>query len=228
MDLPYIPLTAEQRAYLRQHDNAIHWTRGNVMLMFQGKCANTAIKAAILMAEGGVDSTINIHADPRLLYINREHIARYRSIVPVVAVVRRPWDRMVSFWRDKVAGRSPENFTCDYIPGAFGNMPFRTFVEAALAAEPDKGDLAPAHTFLSLDGTSLPHETIKFEDLTEGDGWKRLRHWTACAWDLPEKLPHFNKPRQPRPELERQTEHRLRIAVYTRYYTDYKLFGWNA
>lgn len=107
-------------------------------------------------------------------------------------------------------------------------MPFRTFVEAALAAELDKDDLAPAHTFLSLGGASLPHETIKFEDLIEGDGWERLRHWTACAWDLPEKLPHFNKPRQPRPELERQTEHRLRIAVYTRYYTDYKLFGWNA
>lgn len=172
---------------------------------------------------------MNIHADPRLLYVSRDHVIRYcRSGIPVIAIVRRPWDRLVSFWRDKVAGRSPDNFHCDYIPGLFGNMPFRTFVEAVLAADKVTGDLAPAHPFLTAHGISLPWQCIRFEDLIAGPGWNTFKQWTACAWDLPEKLPEFNRPKQPKPELSREDEHLLRIAVYSKFYTDYKIFNWDA
>lgn len=227
-DLPYVRLTDEQRQRLSQVDNIIHWTRGNIIVMFQGKCANTAIKAAILTADGGVDPACNVHGDPRLNYVTRDYVIRYRNTVPVVAVVRKPWDRIVSFWRDKVAGRSPENFTYTYIPGAFGNMPFRTFVEAVLEAEKPTGDLAPAHGNLTAYGVSLPHQRIKFEDLIAGPGWDTFRHWTACAWDLPKELPHMNRPKQPKPDLDRLTEHRLRVAVYAHYYQDYVDNGWHA
>ena len=234
-DLPYVRLTPEQRAYLNKVDNIIHWTRGNVILMFQGKCANTAIKAAILQAEGGVDPAVNVHGDPRLNYVTTEYVLRYRNTVPVVAMVRKPWDRLVSFWRDKIAGRDESTFTCDYLPGSYGGMPFHDFVPLVLRALDTSigpnfllNHLAPAYPYLTAGGIALPHECIKFEDLIAGPGWTRLRHWTACAWDLPEALPHMNRPKVARPEIDWSTEERLRIAVYSRYYTDYKLFGWNA
>jgi hypothetical protein len=234
-DLPYVRLTPEQRAYLNTVDNNIHWTRGNVIVMFQGKCANTAIKAAILQAEGGINPEINVHGDPRLNYVNRDYVIRYRNTVPVVAVVRKPWDRLVSFWRDKIAGRDESTFTCNYLPGAYGNMPFPEFVPLVMraldeATEPSflVNHLAPAYSHLTAYGVSLPHECIKFEDLVAGPGWKRLRHWTACAWELPETLPHMNRPKVPKPELSREEEFHLRVAVYGRYYLDYKQHGWHA
>jgi hypothetical protein len=234
-DLPYVRLTPEQRAYLNTVDNIIHWTRGNVILMFQGKCANTAIKSAILEAEGGVDPSTNVHGDPRLNYVTRDYVIRYRNTVPVVAVVRRPWDRLMSFWRDKIAARDESTFTCDYLPGAYGDMPFPDFVPLALRAlEASQGPnflvnhLAPSYLNLTAHGVALPHHTIKFEDLIAGQGWTDLRHWTACAWDLPNVLPYMNRPKTPKPELARNVEHRLRIAVYSHYYTDYKLYGWQA
>ena len=227
-DLPYVPLTDWQRQHLRKYDNIIHWTSGNVIVMFQGKCANTAIKAAILTAEGGIDPTVNVHGDPRLDYVNRDYAIKYRQTVPVLAIVRRPWDRIVSFWRDKVAERTPDRFTCAYVPGAYASMPFPDFVGAVLTGGMPKGDLAPAHPFLTAHGLPIPRETIKFEDLIAGSGWQTFRRWTAKAWDLPETLPHFNRPKVAKPVLDKEMENRLRLAVYAHYYTDYKLFGWNA
>lgn len=234
-ELPYRTLTPEQRAACASGENIVHWTRGNVMFMFQGKCANTAIKAAILTAEGGIDESINIHADPRLNYVSREHVIRYRKTVPVLAVVRRPWDRLVSFWRDKIAGRTADNFTATYIPGAYASMPFDEFIGVILRHLDVPGmptfftnHVAPAHPYLTAHGQSLPSEIIQFDDLVAGPGYDRLKRWTACAWDLPDTLPVVNKPKQPRPDLSPGLEHRLRIAVYTAYYTDYKLFNWNA
>lgn len=232
-ELPYQRLTEEQRARIAAFPNIIHWTAGNVIVMFQGKCANTAMKAAILMAEGGIDPTINIHADPRLNYVTREYAIRYRDAVPVLAVVRRPWDRLVSFWRDKIAGRTVESFTCDYLPGAYGGMPFPDYIELVLEAvgKPDtpaflENHLGPAHEYLAAGGASIPREIIQFEDMVKGIGWQVFKRWTAKSYDLPDTLPHVNKPKVPPPVLSPETEDRLRKAVARKYAIDYVLFKW--
>lgn len=228
-ELPYVALTDEQRTYLAGFDNVIHWTSGNVIFMFQGKCANTAIKAAILEAEGGIDTSINIHADPRLNYVTKAYALKYRATVPVIGFVRRPWDRLVAFWRDKVAGRTPENFTSSYmVPGAYPDMPFPDFIKAVVKNSPTKGDLAPAYSTLSHNGRVVPWGVFRFENLVTEQGWESVRRWTARAWDLPKVLPHYNRPRLPRPVLDASTESTLRIATYAQYYPDYKLNGWNA
>lgn len=232
-ELPYQRLTQEQRDRIAAYPNIIHWIGGNVIIMFQGKCANTAIKAAILMAEGGIDSSINIHADPRLNYVTRDYTIQYRDTVPVLAVVRRPWDRLVSFWRDKIAGRDMDSFTCDYLPGSFGGMPFEDYVGLVLEAvgRPDTpafldNHLGPAHTYLAAGGTSIPREIIQFNDLVGGIGWQVFKRWTAKAWDLPDTLPHVNKPKVAKPVLSPETEDRLRQEVFAKYYIDYRLFKW--
>lgn len=228
-DLPYAALTAEQRGFLSGVENVVHWTSGNVIFMFQGKCANTAIKAAILEAEGGIDTSINLHADPRLNYVSKAHALKYRATVPVVGFVRRPWDRIVAFWRDKIAGRTRENFTSMYsLPGTWPDMPFPDFVHAVLAAKPKRGDLAPAYLTMTHNGRAVPWVTYKFEELITEGGWESVRRMTARAWDLPRVLPHVNRPKVPRPVMDRDTENALRMKVFAEYYIDYKLNKWNA
>lgn len=229
LELPYVSLTEEQRRYLSGVENVVHWTSGNVIFMFQGKCANTAIKAAILEAEGGIDTSINIHADPRLNYVSKAYALKYRATVPVVGFVRRPWDRVVAFWRDKVAGRTRENFTSSYgIPGTWPDMPFPDFVNALIAANPTKGDLAPAYQTLTHNGRGVPWVVYTFDELITERGWESVRRMTARAWDLPKLLPHYNRPRLPKPELDRSTENALRMKLFAHYYIDYKLNNWNA
>ena len=228
-DLPYVSLTSEQRTYLMGVENVIHWVGGNVIFMFQGKCANTAIKAAILEAEGGIDTSINIHADPRLNYVTQAYAFKYRHTIPVIGFVRRPWDRLVAFWRDKVAGRTHQTFTSSYaLPGVYPNMTFPDFVRAVIAASPTRGDLAPSYLTMTHNGKKIPWEIFKFEHLITEPGWLAVRRWTAKAWDLPPVLPHYNRPRVPKPFLDRDTENALRLAVFAHYYVEYKLNNWNA
>jgi Sulfotransferase family len=224
-------LTDEQRQTLQSKDNIVHWTSGNLIVMFMGKCANTAIKAAILAADGGIDPEYNVHADPRLNYVNRKYAIKFRRTVPVVAIVRRPWDRIISFWRDKIQGRTEENFTAGYLPGAYAGMPLEAFVRLVVdLSDGDNylGDIAPAYSYLCSHGLAIPRDTIKFEDLINGPGWDRLRLWSSRAWDLPVNLPLVNAARSPMPQLTAADEERLRIQVYMRYREDYKRFEWRA
>lgn len=228
LDLPYVPLTNTQRQFLSTVDNNIYWATGNVIIMFQGKCANTAIKAAILESEGGVDTSINIHADPRLVYVNNDWVIKNCNKVPVIATVRRPWDRITSFWRDKVSGRTERTYTNRYIPDVYPDMPFPEFVQAVLKCKPIVGDLRPAADYLYAYGMPIPRKIFKFEYLTTELGWKEFRHWTAKAWDLPTVLPHLNRPKRPEPAMDRDTENKLRLSVFGKYYIDYKTHGWKA
>lgn len=224
-------LTDEQRQTLQSKDNIVHWTGGNLIVMFMGKCANTAIKAAILEAEGGINPAYNVHADPRLNYVSRQYAIKARRAVPVVAIVRKPWDRIVSFWRDKIQGRTAENFTAGYLPGAYPGMPLDAFVRLVTnLTDGDNylGDLAPAYSYLTAHGLPITRDTVRFEDLIDGHGWDRVRLWSSKAWDLPVNLPRVNAARSPMPELEPGEEERMRLQVYMRYREDYKHYGWRA
>jgi hypothetical protein len=228
-DLPYVPLTKSQRDYLRGKENVIHWKGGNVVFMFQGKCANTALKAAILEAEGGIDTSINVHADPRITYVSRDYVAGLSREIPVIGFVRKPYDRLMAFWRDKVAGRTSETMTSSYLPaGVYPDMSFAEFATCVCMAPPIRGDLASAHDTMDFNGRLLPWQVFRFEDLITSDGWTRVKRWTAKAWDLPAVFPHYNRPRVPRPELDAGAERKLRALCFSAYYRDYERFGWRA
>lgn len=85
---------------------------GEVALLLPAKCANTSIKQAIATRLGRpVDLNsprwfVDIHDPERLPYATTDEIVAAREKgVPVVGVIRDPVARLVSCWRDKVAGK---------------------------------------------------------------------------------------------------------------------------
>lgn len=224
-------LSEEQRQWLFARDNMIYWQSGNVIIPCLGKTANTAIKAAILEAEGGVDPFYNVHADPRLLYVDRDFALRARH-VPIVAVIRDPYDRLVSFWRDKVANRTPETFTASYLYGVMPGMSFLAFVNAffkllcnvpSVDALGKLGDLRPAADLFTYQQRFLPMKVFKFDTLLKPDGWNEFKSFTARSWDLPASLPKLNGPRVPEPILTVSDEHLIRKGVRKFYEPDYMI-----
>ena len=222
-------LTPEQRELLFKVDNIIYWPRGNVAIICNGKTANTALKTAVLHAMGGVNPFYNVHADPRLLYMNREQVFKHRMTVPVLGVIRDPWDRIVSFWRDKIAPRTAETFTADYLPFAKPGMGFLEFVQLFLISLyegqfPDPKalhDLRPAADLFYHGDQWLPLKVMSYDRLRTPEGWQEFRSFTAAMYELPAVLPHVNGPRVPMPVIPADAESELRERVRDVYRMDY-------
>ncbi len=225
-------LTQEQRQWLFERDNIIYWQAGNVIIPCLGRTANTAIKAAILHAEGGVDPFYNLHADPRIIYVDRAFMARTLH-VPVIGVLRDPYDRVVSFWRDKVAPRTEETFTAGYLPGVRPGMPFMDFILAFIRILSGKtaitdmnqlGDLRHAGDLFNYEGSLRITRLFRFETIITQTGWNEFRSFTARMYDLPASLPKLNAPRHPAPLLVPSDEQFARDAIRIYYRADYMLY----
>jgi hypothetical protein len=214
---------------LRQNPNYVHWLQGNCVFMFMGKCGNSSVKAAILETMGGVDPQLSVHADKRLTYVSSKFIRE--TDLPIISIVRRPYDRLLSFWRDKVAGRTPANFNFDHVPGLYPDMPFRVMLDRLVCLPDDRlldNHLVPAVTILNRVNPFAALTVIKFEDLINParGGWDRLRAATGAPAALPVELPHMNASSVPVPRMPPESAWRLRQRVFKRYYEDYQKWEW--
>ena len=223
--LDYATMTPADRFRLTRTENNIVFD--NMAFMFQGKAANTSIKAAVLSMGGRLDEGLNIHADPRLRYVATGFLLNRMASYNIIGVVRRPWDRYVSFWRDKIAGRTIHNFSAHYIHGAYPDMPFEDFVVTVL----QQLDSNKVQNFLNYfqrfedrfikAGVLVPHKLVRYDHLEED--WNKVR---MIYPRLPE-LPHYNKAEKvPLRFKEDDTQAKMQGRVWSHYEHEYSYFGW--
>lgn len=221
-------MTRAESLMSRTKPNFVHWKKGNCVFLFIGKCANSSIKAGILMAEGGLNPDVALHIDPRLKYVDKSFVLN--CDVPVITVVRRPYDRLMSFWRNKVAGRTVKEFGYgESIPGLYADMPFRVMVEKVVNL-PDEhltdNHVVPATKILNCVHPMSASIVVQYEKLVHPDGkmWNYLRN--ATGNHLPEVMPHVNESRVAKPVMPAESAMRLRQRVFERYRPDYDTWGW--
>lgn len=222
--LDYATMTPADRFRLTRTENNIVFD--NMAFMFQGKAANTSIKAAVLAMQGRLDGG-NIHADRRLKYVPTTFLLNRMGEYNIIGVVRRPWDRYVSFWRDKIAGRTIHNFSAHYIHGAYPDMPFEDFVVTVLR----QLDSNKVQKFLNYfqrfedrfikAGVLVPHMIVRYDHLAED--WNRVR----MAYPRLPELPHYNvADKVPLRFKERDSTANLQGRVWVHYAHEYSYFGW--
>jgi hypothetical protein len=229
LKLEHKKMTKEESLLARKRPNIVHWEKGGCVFLFIGKCANSSIKAGILEAEGGINPDVALHLDPRLKYVDRAFVRD--TDLPVICVVRRPYDRLMSFWRNKVAGMSPKEFHYDRsISGVYADMPFRVFLERVITL-PDSqltdNHVVPATKVLQCVNPMTYCAIIQYEHLINPDGkmWEYLRLATGAY--LPKTMPHVNGSDVPKPVMPAHAAMRLRQRVFEKYRADYDRWGWD-
>jgi len=225
--LTHKKMSIEESKAARRRPNFVHWEKGGCVFLFIGKCANTSIKAAILEAEGGINPDVPLHTDPRLKYVDRTFVRE--TDIPIISVVRRPYDRLMSFWRNKVAGWKEREFRYGDIPGLYADMPFRVFLERIIQLKPEQmtdNHIVPATKILQCVNPMNPPIVLKYERLVnpDCDTWNNLRLATGAY--LPKELPHVNQSSVPKPVMPAQAAMRLRQRVFEKYRADYDTWGW--
>jgi hypothetical protein len=153
-----------------------------LVVMMICKAGNTSIKRALgdALEIPKLDVPENLEPHRRLdLHLptpNRMDAWNLRKCgYTVVSVIRHPLARLVSCWRDKVAGKFHHPFRRKYGEAVWQGMPFGEFVDF-VAGTPD--GIADQH-FRSMsrdltthDGNLIPEHVFRIED---GDWWKKLR-----------------------------------------------------
>ena len=201
---------------VRNHDNTFVWPEGELIFMCIGKAANSSIKAAVLGTMGGVDPAISVHFDERLRYIPNSTLHEYPAF-KAVAVVRDPMNRLISFWRDKIACRD----TCNF--GHLGLKPGMTFVEMVkiVTELPDSvrdSHVTAQHKLIYHGGGGRSPRIIHYESL-ENLGWATIQQMAAVH--LP-NLPHYNKSNPVPVDISARTKK----LVDTYYQLDRSIFGY--
>lgn len=178
------------------------------------KAANSSIKAAILAALG-VDVTEDVpHSHPALNLCRPEAVRRFKDYLRI-AVVRNPFDRLVSFWKQKICtwrvdvqGHSRDGFHRD--------MPFEQCA-AKVCENPHRN----AHYWPQAELVRRPHFIGRTENL-ERD-WEWIRH-LAQPLELG-KLPHYNKSEHG--HYRDYYDWTTRRMVENTYAADLKMFGYS-
>lgn len=221
--LDYATMTPADRFRLTRTENNIVFD--NMAFMFQGKAANTSIKAAVLAMQGRLDGG-NIHADRRLKYVPTTFLLNRMGEYNIIGVVRRPWDHYVSFWRDKIAGRTIDNFSAHYINGAYPDMPFEDFVVTVLDHLQSNKVQKFQNYFQRFQdrfikaGVLVPHKVVRYDHLEED--WNKVR---LIYPRLPE-LPHYNKAAVTPIRMDPEARGNLQGRVWSNYAYEYSYFGW--
>ena len=199
------------------HSNTFLWEQGGVAFTCIGKAANSSIKAAVLNTMGGVDPEVSVHFDDRIYYVANGYLVHQKDY-PVVAFVRHPVDRLVSFWKDKIAYREHCKFEhLGFRPG----MSFDAAVDVVVRLDDDlhESHISSQVSLLSHRGYVVPNRVYRFEELN--DRWSEVQ---ALAQRVPLcDLPHFNRSTKvPSPAVSDQTL----AAIQERYAQDFKVFGY--
>jgi hypothetical protein len=153
--------------------------------------ANSSIKAAILTALGfKVDENVP-HHHPALNITTPEVIAKRYMKYLKLAIVRNPWDRLVSCYLQKICG-DPVLLPGLINLGFYYQMPFDEFIKRICKNPAANVHFAPQLGALSYKGQVLPDIIGRFENID--DVW--IDFQSMCPLTLG-KLPHYNKLNRP-------------------------------
>lgn len=151
--------------------NVVRW-RG-LALCCVPKCANTALKWAVLEAEG-IPVAARAHRHPRLRLGHPEQaVGLYTA-----AFLRHPCARLVSLWADKIARDAGPATRALEDAGFRVGMTFRAFAERAVARRYGDVHLRPQTDFLA----PRMHFLGRVERL--GEDWARLQQRFPALPDL--------------------------------------------
>lgn len=122
--------------------------------LLPAKTGQTSIKAALMQALGiewGGDAPMLVHRPEHFTYLHQREIARYPYLK--FCVVRNPWDRLASCWRDKYQD----------------SRTWREFVLMVCKIEDAKADIHWRSQWydLSCEGVFVPDRRLRFERLDQ-------------------------------------------------------------
>lgn len=170
------------------------------------KIANTSIKIALLQAMGQEFNFPNyrysyLHRHPKFRFAGPQELSdeRYADWYSF-AVIRNPWDRLVSCWADKVRDRR-EGFASFDKWGVTQNTPFSEFVQIVSEVPDDDADwhFQSQASMISWEGRLLPKRIVCMENMAAD--------WKGIQMSAPISLPDL--------ETHGASEH----APYRTYYT---------
>jgi len=151
------------------------WDDPKLIYIAIAKVANTSVKAALLRSYVEDRRWPNPHDEsvPYETATVEEIDTTYADYTPF-AVVRNPYDRLVSFWGDKIVGSG-------WYPrfGALGFTRGQSFEDAARVAATLPDHATDPHCqsqcgrLVTADGVLLPSILVKFENLE--DEWRKVQ-----------------------------------------------------
>ncbi|MHA3980065.1 sulfotransferase family 2 domain-containing protein [Halovulum sp. GXIMD14794] len=177
-------LTLDAGRIKRVQWNAVPYHKRRVVFLITPKCGNSAIKTALMQAQGEEDPR---HVHKRTETWSPAEIAKsgYRGI----AVVRNPYARAVSVWHEKIV-RGSGGGVQKYAGVAFGQS-FEEFLRA-MQKVGERGNRHIRSQWVGMyhRGRFLADRVIRLE---EPEGWEALRQ------DIPElpTLPVLNASNAP-------------------------------
>lgn len=184
------------------------------------KVANTSIKAAILTALGyKVDENLP-HKHPALNIHTPGVIAKRYMKYLKLAIVRNPWDRLVSCYTNKIC-TDPVLLAGFHNLGFYYKMPFDKFVKLVQKKPDANVHFSSQLKALSYNGQVLPEIIGRFENID--DIWLDFR--SMCSLELGD-LPHYNADRLDRPHYSEFYNAKNRQIVADIYAPEIDYFGY--
>ncbi|MEM8618754.1 MAG: sulfotransferase family 2 domain-containing protein [Actinomycetota bacterium] len=152
------------------------WPEGQLVYTATAKVANTSLKAALLETFSPTVSRRNPHAsDVGYVTVNPDRIGGTYPGYLHIAAARNPFDRLVSFWSDKIAGSGMTDGLSDL--GFSTNMSFEAAARRACELPDEQTDPhIRSQSFLLLNNRHRLRVDVllRFEHLEED--WDLLRH----------------------------------------------------
>jgi hypothetical protein len=215
-----MPVSRKAEAW-RKRRIAVVSRRGGFLYLPVTKAANTSIKHAIAEYDNGgnLPSDFVIHEYGAMHAIAWDESYDFDGFK--FSVVRHPFDRMVSCYRNKVLRSrlhsSLEGFGC-----FISEMPFLDFLRAVADIPDEEADIHFASQSFFLHGTRgcRVDKIVKMEELSES--WSEI----VVATGLDEMLPHRN-PSKDHP-FTPPGDPLLVDIVHKRFRDDFELFGYKA
>jgi len=172
---------------MMKHNNII-LHREKVIFFLVAKAANSSIKAAIKML-------YNIPPDPDTLHRDWNRVSPAEAAMvdySKIAVVRNPFDRLVSCYYQKILGRGKSGLL--NLNGIYQGMSFTDFVKQIYHIKSmQEAHIRPQHVSMIHDGALVPQIIIRFEQLeTE---WANIVQKIIPG--MPD-LPHMNSSDHPK------------------------------
>lgn len=190
------------------------------------KCASTSLKHVVL--DGLGEYSMRNDQDPLLglEYVQPEAIWQYYRGYMRVAIVRDPWERLLSCYDDKVhqdslVVRSMQKY------GMRPKMSFPDFVQVVCRVPDPAADphlRSQSFTLVSHEGTLIPDWVLRFETLA--NDWERFRKAASSRTGVKiPALPHLKKGR-PRSSAHTIYNAAMIHNTYKRYQEDAERFGY--
>lgn len=235
----YVTRGSRERKFFGNFNDVVLWQ--NVLgYITVPKTANTSLKIEISRALNilTIDEEHSLSNDPQSIHrilrqkkdvrINKKHILERLDNEFYFSVVRNPWDRFLSFHRDKILGNGWEEGVYQKFEAAYGIKKGDSLVKTLeiICSVPDhKAELhfRSQYSILTSNSAYLPHTTFRYENLNLM--WNFLRNYfSSINITLPSKLNVFNRTSK-LPNTD-SLNPKVKDLIYKRYRKDIEFFGY--